>query len=344
MKSLITSNPIISYLILTFIITWSFWFVPMIISLPKDINLGIILIGGFGPAIAAFILLHINSGIKIKIESKPLFWLFSVIAMVIISLAYFFVKNGTSDAWARNFWDGLNELSILGVILLLASCFFWGLMMSNSKKINLTENYLKSFLFDISKLKWYAFAFLFYPVLYALGFMFGKLFDFETSMYFFDPDPYFILAFLLTFFFTGAPEEFGWRGFFQKELQKKYNPLVTSILIALVWSSWHIPLHYNGFYSSDFNFLDRFLVIFQLSLLFTWCYNKSGYSILTVMILHSMNNNVGKIFGSSYYPAMTLGIIIVLIFIVDNKMGQRKNYHTKLYSAEKLYKLAHNNV
>lgn len=334
MKSLIRSNPIISYLIITFLITWLFWFTPMIISLPKDIILGIILIGGFGPAIAAFILLHFHSGIKIKIESKSLFWIFSVIAILIISLAFFFVKNGNSDAWGRNFWNGLNELSVLGVILLLASCFFWGLMMSNSKKLNLRENYLKSFLFDSSKLKWYAFAVLFYPILYALGYVFGKLFSFETSVYFFNPDPYFLLAFLLTFFFTGAPEEFGWRGFFQKELQKKYNPLITSILIALVWSTWHIPLHYNGFYSHDFDFLDRFLVSFQLGLLFTWCYNKSGYSILTVMILHTMNNNVGKIFGSSYYPAMTLGIIIVLIFIIDNKMWKRKDYHNEIYTSK----------
>ena len=334
MKKIIKSNPIISYLIITFLITWSFWFTPMIISLPKDINLGIILIGGFGPAIAAFILLHICSGIRIKIELKSLFWLFSFIAILIISLATLFVKIGNSSTWDRSFWNGLNDLSILGVILLLASCFFWGLMMSNSKNINLRENYLKSFLFDRTKIKWYAFAFLFYPVLYALGFAFGKLFNFETSESLFAPDIYFISGFLLTFFFTGGPEEFGWRGFFQKELQKKYNPLITSIFIALVWASWHIPLHYNGFYSSDFDFLDRFLTSFQLALLFTWCYNKSGYSILTVMILHTMNNNVGKIFGSSYYPAMTLGIIIVLIFITDNKMWKRKDYHKEIYATK----------
>ena len=331
-KKIIKSNPIISYLIITFLITWSFWFAPMIISLPKDINLGIILIGGFGPAIAAFILLHIYSGIRIKIELKSLFWLFSFIAILIISLVTVFVKIGNSSTWDRNFWNGLNDLSILGAILLLASCFFWGLMMSNSKNINLRENFLKSFLFDSTKIKWYAFAFLFYPILYALGFVFGKLFNYETSESLFTPDTYFIPAFLLTFFFTGAPEEFGWRGFFQKELQKKYNPLITSILIALVWSSWHIPLHYNGFYSSDFDFLNRFLISFQLGLLFTWCYNKSGYSILTVMILHTMNNNVGKIFGSSYYPAMTLGIIIVLIFIIDNKMWKKKDYHSEIYT------------
>ena len=334
MKRLIKSNPITSYLIITFIITWSFWFTPMIISLPKDINLGIILIGGFGPAISAFILLHICSGTRIKIELKSLFWLFSFIAILIIGLATVFVKIGNSSTWDRNLWNGLNDLSILGVLLLLASCFFWGLMMSNSKNISLRENYLKSFLFDKTRIKWYVFAILFFPASYMLSYTMGKLLDLETSRPFFNPDAYFFLAFLLTFFFTGAPEEFGWRGFLQKELQKKYNPLITALIIGLVWGLWHLPLHYNGLYPSDFTFLSRFVGQFQWAFLFVWFYNKSGYSILTVMLLHASSNNIYRIFGDSFMPGLILGIILVIIVIIESKMWQRKNYHIKFYSAE----------
>ncbi len=328
MKSLIRSNPIISYLIITFTISWLFWFIPMIINLPNDIYLSIILVGGFGPAISGFILLFIQSGKKIAIASKSLFWIFSFLFGLLLFVTHYLVNN---DARLSKFWYNLKDVGLFATFILLACALFWGLLVSNSKNNGLRENYLKSFLFDKSKIKWYTFALLFYPVLYVLGFALGKLFDFETSESLFRPDIYNISGFLLTFFVAG-PEEFGWRGFFQKELQKKFNPLISAIIIALVWSSWHIPLHYNGFYSSDF--LGRFFLSFQLGLLFTWFYNKSGYSILTVMILHTMNNNVWKVFGSSYYPAMTLGIIIVLIFIIDNKMWQRKNYHTKLYSAE----------
>jgi len=328
MKSLIRSNPIISYLIITFLITWLFWFAPMIISLPKDIYFSIIMVGGFGPAISGFILLHIESDKKIAIASKSLFWVFSFLFGFLLFVTHYLVNH---DARLSEGWYDLKDVGIVATLILLACAFFWGLLVSNSKNSGLKENYLKSFLFDKTKIKWYAFALLFYPVLYVLGFALGKLFDFETSESLFTPDIYNIPGFLLIFFVAG-PEEFGWRGFFQKELQKKYNPLISAIVIALVWSSWHIPLHYNGFYSSDF--LGRFFLSFQLGLLFTWAYNKSGYSILTVMILHTMNNLVGNIFGSSYYPAMTLGIIIILIFIVDNKMWQRKNYHIKFYSAE----------
>ena len=174
----------------------------------------------------------------------------------------------------------------------------------------------------------------FFPASYMLSYTMGKLLDLETSRPFFNPDAYFFLAFLLTFFFTGAPEEFGWRGFLQKELQKKYNPLITALIIGLVWGLWHLPLHYNGLYPSDFTFLSRFVGQFQWAFLFVWFYNKSGYSILTVMLLHASSNNIYRIFGDSFMPGLILGIILVIIVIIESKMWQRKNYHIKFYSAE----------
>jgi membrane protease YdiL (CAAX protease family) len=204
--------------------------------------------------------------------------------------------------------------------------------MSNSKNTDIKENYLKSFLFDKTRIKWYMFAILFYPALYTFNYVLGNLFILETSEFFFNPDPYIILAFLLTFFFTGGPEEFGWRGFLQKELQKKYNPLITVLIIGFVWALWHLPLHYNGFYPPEYTFSSHFLIIFQLTILFLWLYNKSGYSILAVIILHALNNNADRIFGASYIPAMVVAVILVIIFIFDNKMWKRKNYAKEIYS------------
>lgn len=117
----------------------------------------------------------------------------------------------------------------------------------------------------------------------------------------------------------------------QKELQKKYNPLIASLLIAAAWMLWHLPLHFNGFYPPDVIFFDRITLSLQLAFLFTWFYNRSGYSILTVMILHAMNNNVGRIFGGSYLPAVALSVGLVLYFIIDNKMWKRKAYHQTVY-------------
>jgi len=138
-----------------------------------------------------------------------------------------------------------------------------------------------------------------------------------------------LVGFFTTLFFVGGNEEFGWRGFLQKEMQKKYNPLLTAVIISFFWSLWHLPLHYNGVYSTGgfMDLLPRFIWTIPVTIIFTWLYNKSSYSILAVILLHAMFNNVAKIFGSSE----TIYFILILLFavycIINDKMWEKKSYN-----------------
>ncbi|WP_415803443.1 type II CAAX prenyl endopeptidase Rce1 family protein, partial [Bacillus albus] len=40
-------------------------------------------------------------------------------------------------------------------------------------------------------------------------------------------------------------EELGWRGFALMELQKKYSPLKSSIIIGFWWGMWHLPIWFT---------------------------------------------------------------------------------------------------
>ncbi len=332
MKKFVSTNPIIVFVLLAYLISWSFWCLPIIMEIPKDVFIGIILLGNLGPALAAFIFLHYQSGSRIRIQSKSLFWLFFSILLILFILIRLLVELGYIGNWVfNNVYNGIVDIGVLGTLLLLVYCFIWGLFMSNARKKKLKENYLESFLFNKKKWKWYVLALLFYPVLYALSYGLGKIFNYETSETLIDLNWGFFIGFLLSFFLTGGQEEFGWRGYLQKEMQKKYNPLIASLVIAAVWMLWHLPLHFNGFYPPDFTFLSRIALSLQLAFLFTWFYNRSGYSILAVMILHAMNNNVDKMFGGSYLPAMVLAVGIIIYFIIDNKMWKKKAYHKKIY-------------
>jgi membrane protease YdiL (CAAX protease family) len=304
----------------------------MIFELQKDMFFGINFVGILGPAIAAFILIHIITDEKIKINSARLFWSFFILSVLILIWRFYIVEKGGND-W-NGFYPKLSDFSLFGIVLTLLCCLFLGLNASNALNKSLKENYLKTLLFEKAKIKWYLFALFFYPILYVSSFLIGKIIGYETTENLFDFKITFIASFLMILFIAGGTEEFGWRGFLQKELQKKYNPLLTALVICFFWALWHLPLHFNGAYSTEgfSDFWPRFIITFQLSILFTWLYNKSGYSILAVMILHSMNNNVGYMFGSSYIPIMVMAVLIMVIVIIDNKMWKRKNYAEEIYS------------
>ncbi len=118
MKNLIKHYLIPSYLLLTFTISWLFWVAPMIIDLPKDIYFGIILVGGFGPAISGFILLNLQSGRKIEIASKSLFWIFSLLFGILLIVTHYLVNN---EARLSEFWYNLKDVGLLATIILFGA-------------------------------------------------------------------------------------------------------------------------------------------------------------------------------------------------------------------------------
>ncbi len=288
MKNLIKSHPISSYLILTFSISWFCWFFPMVFSLSKDMFFGIVLVGLLAPPIVAFILLHSISVRKIKIDSKEIFWLYFILTVGLLFWKFSIVENGGNDF--NGFYPKLSDFTLLGILLPILCCLFLALNASNALNQNLQENYIKTLFFEKAKIKWYVIALLFFPLLYGSSFVIGRLLELETTENAFTFNSAVVNSFFLVLLIAGGSAEFGWRGFLQKELQKKYNPLLTATVIAFFWALWNLPLHYNGIYSTEgfYHFLPRFIRTFQLAILFTWLYNKSGYSILSTMILYSM--------------------------------------------------------
>ena len=325
MKTLFKSYPILSFVILAYIITFFFWFLPAVVSLPTDVVFGIILIGGFGPMFPAYLITAVNSGEKIRIKSIPIFIGIFVAASTIVIIRLYLVNNGMSDNNGTS--PHLSEVTFPGWISIAAAVFFLAFLVSNAFNGNLKENFLRSFLYEKGKLKWYIFGLAFFIVLNLSSYFIGKLIYYPTSDQIFNIKPTRIVG-ILFIFFALAGEEFGWRGFLQKELQKKYNPLVATLVISAVWSAWHLPLYYNGFYSTGgyMEILPRFIWQIPLTIVFTWLYNKSGYSILAVLILHVMNNSK-SVFGSSYWPYVVLGLLFCIYCIINDKMWKKKDYH-----------------
>jgi membrane protease YdiL (CAAX protease family) len=138
--------------------------------------------------------------------------------------------------------------------------------------------------------------------------------------------PLFFQAFIL----SGMGEEFGWRGYALPRFQAKWNALTSSIVLGLIWASWHIPfffIHNQPLYQR--NFWEWVPLILLSSVIYTWIFNNTKGSVLAAALIHaSLNTSVVVLPTYSslwyYYGIMLLAVIlIVIIFGPKNFVRQR---------------------
>jgi membrane protease YdiL (CAAX protease family) len=111
------------------------------------------------------------------------------------------------------------------------------------------------------------------------------------------------LLFLITTLIKGAfTEEPGWRGFLLPRLQSNYSPLVASLIVGVIWASWHLPLLLSD-PTGQRPALQFFVLVLAQSVVLTWVYNGTRGSVLLVILMHGAFNSfasflVPGVFGS----------------------------------------------
>lgn len=116
---------------------------------------------------------------------------------------------------------------------------------------------------------------------------------------------------VFTLFSGPLAEEAGWRGFALPRLQKKYNALVSSLILGVIWTCWHIPLFFlPGSSQQGIPFPIYLMLVVTLGVYFTWLYNNTrGSLIITVLAHFSFNMSGGFIAGTlGLLPPMVLYI------------------------------------
>src|SRR5918993_3501384 len=100
--------------------------------------------------------------------------------------------------------------------------------------------------------------------------------------------PLFLAILTLT---DGLGEELAWRGFALPRLLTRYNALVASVVLGVIWALWHLPLLWtegNGMFH-----LPVWLLLLDLtakSVLFTWVFLHTRGSVLIAMLFHGATN------------------------------------------------------
>jgi membrane protease YdiL (CAAX protease family) len=115
----------------------------------------------------------------------------------------------------------------------------------------------------------------------------------------------------------GGQEELGWRGYALPKLQTKYNALVSSLILGVLWSGWHLPMFFiPGSIFSGTPFPIYMIMLMMMSVVYTWLYNNTE-SILACILYHTWSN-----FAAAYlmvnitdpiYGLLTLAVQLALV-------------------------------
>ncbi len=303
---------IYSFIAITFTISWVIWILaPFIANGDQVVLIFICLVGAFGPSLSAMIISWKGNDFKFGKVSRKRLIVFAVIFILALIMEVFNVILSLGFS--------LNIQYIFAIIVCVVVSFIAGLMVSGKYSNN--EN-MKVLFGKINGVKgknlYLVFAFIL-PILTSMGgfliyILLGQPIPADFNL---------LLIFLITlinypFSLFGGPlnEEPGWRGFLTPRVQKRFNPLVTGLIIGVIWSLWHAPLHFNGFYGNGLlGFLFRFVYNIPLGILFTWYYNKSDGNLLGCIILHASSNVYLNLFVSIPLAA-DLGLVVFIIFIL----------------------------
>ena len=158
--------------------------------------------------------------------------------------------------------------------------------------------------------KWYLIIFIFVPILNGLAALLDVLVGGagatwgETALNVLTNPASIILSILFATLFPFI-EELGWRGYLLDRLQEKDSALVSSLILGILWSVWHLPTFFiRDSYQASLGigtpaFWWFFAGIVPLTFVFTWIYNNTNRSTLAVILFHSMVNFTGELFTLS---------------------------------------------
>lgn len=113
-------------------------------------------------------------------------------------------------------------------------------------------------------------------------------------------------------------EEMGWRGFILPRLQARYNALVASLIIGVIWGIWHLPKFLGTGTGSGGSFFWFTVAHLALAVLYTWLYNNSHGSLLLVVLFHATGNTAAMFLPIQFAVpgGITQNMLIVLYIVV----------------------------
>lgn len=124
----------------------------------------------------------------------------------------------------------------------------------------------------------------------------------------------------------GGLEEIGWRGFLQSRIEARFSVFTSTLIVAGIWASWHIPLWFIPWTNqSEWNFLFFCVIVTCFAFLLASVYHKTR-SIFLCILCHATINAFWEVFptNNEILPLIP-GLIIALCILVTttNSFGKK---------------------
>ena len=129
---------------------------------------------------------------------------------------------------------------------------------------------------------------------------------------------YLTLLGIPVFFFAGGSEEIGWRGVLQPELEKKLSFVPATLITAVIWTLWHLPLWWiAGTGQSEVNFWYFLITVIGFSFALAVVRRISG-SVFLCVLMHCAWNSLQGTFPVKYdlYTRTSITLVFILFSLI----------------------------
>ncbi|WP_036688273.1 CPBP family intramembrane glutamic endopeptidase [Paucisalibacillus globulus] len=135
-----------------------------------------------------------------------------------------------------------------------------------------------------------------------------------------------VLAFLDNLVRGPLGEELGWRGYALNELQKKYSPLKSALIVGVLWGFWHTPLWFATGYTGMelITYILLFMIgILSFSIIVTLFYNLNKNLIIPIVIHQLFNFSLvmvkGDLLNILGYVMLSYLVVAILLICINPK-------------------------
>ena len=307
-------HQLMAYFTLTYVFTWTLLilFQPLYLDGQRTVA-PLLSLGIFAPALVSIGLSAVIEPQPIRGSRKPAVIAFSLVWLFASLIIFLFLTINQKMVLTSKL---VMISAITGVLPAFVGCSIFS-------RIPGVRNLLRTYRKPRGSFGYYLLALVLIPTIWLLGNLLSRALGMEVPFSKYPEVDIKLLELVILFFFYNVvygalSEEPGWRGFALPRLQTKFSPLVSSLILGIIWAVWHAPGKFGGIEATSLSdTLVEWVLIVLMTVIFTWLFNRTKGSILVTALIHPAMNTTGNFLTASIGALLLLVLFTVFVIVLD---------------------------